>query len=335
MVSKKFFALKKGRIGSSEIFTLVQYYLSDQELLNFGIQPTSVRGEEPFRTAFYLYHKVRGTLPKVIELTRAMGDFGLAAEYVAEKWMKEQGYEVSRPEQVVVGNRVASADFMVRSKTVINQDGVIIPPNTDFIVENKTFVPQMLKKVKAEGIPFKYICQLQYQLWLYDIRAGAFSSLELCNDTADERAYIAGVFAGSTSKGLKQFYARFTKSLIFMECRQEFGPMFDLVLSRFFADVNTGREPRTCLADDPSMLFALLRIDANVQEAPAATLYESTVEAYEVAKHAYQQAKICYDIRKKNIVDVLYQNRTLTGITNEGKKKVIVQGNNSIKVVNI
>lgn len=326
-----FFRNKKHRIGSSEIFSLVQHYLTDQELLNFGIQPASVRGEEPFRTAFYLYHKVRETLPRVIELPRSMGDFGLAAEFVAEKWLKDSGYDVSRPDQCVSGNCVASADFMLKSPTTINQDGVIIPPNTDFIVENKTFVPQMLKKVKAEGIPFKYICQLQYQLWLYGVRAGAFSSLELFDDTADERAYIAGVFAGSKAKGLRQFYARFNKSLVFMEYRQEFGPMFELVLKRFFDDVNSNHEPELRFADEPSLLFALLRINSAVNDAPEATLPAGLLDSYVESKDAYTRAKFNYDVQKKKIVDIMYKNKTLKGT--DGVQTAVVQGNNSIKVI--
>lgn len=326
-----FYLNKKHRIGSSEIFSLVQHYLTDTELLNFGVQPSSVRGEQPFRTAFYLYHKVRETLPKEIELPRSMGDFGLAAEFVAEKWLKENGYNPTRPEQKISGNCVASADFMCSATKTINQDGVILAPGDKFICENKTFVPQMLKKVKDEGIPFKYICQLQYQLWLYGIRTGAFSSLELVDDTADERAYIAGVFAGSKSKGLKQFYARFTKSIVFMEYKQEYGAMFELVLERFFNDVNNGHEPELCMADDPALLFALLRINANVKEAPQATISTALIESYQKAKNAYADAKFAYDTHKKKIVDILYQNKTLS--CTDGKSTVLVQGNNSLKVV--
>lgn len=326
-----FYEKKRHRIGSSEIFSLVQHYLTDTELLNFGVQPSSVRGEQPFRTAFYLYHKVRETLPKEITLSRSMGDYGLAAEFVAEKWLKDNGYNPTRPDQTISGNCVASADFMCSATKTINQDGVILAPGDKFICENKTFVPQMLKKVKEEGIPFKYICQLQYQLWLYGIHTGAFSSMELADDTADERAYIAGVFAGSKTKGLKQFYARFTKSIVFMEYKPEYGAMFELVLERFFNDVNNAHEPELCFEDDPALLFALLRINACVKEAPQAQIDTALIEQYQRAKKAYGDAKFAYDMQKKKIVDILYQNKTLSG--GDGKQTVIVQGNNSLKVV--
>ena len=326
-----FYEKKRHRIGSSEIFSLVQHYLNDQELLNFGVQPNSVRGEQPFRTAFYLYHKVRETLPHEIQLSRSMGDFGLAAEFVAEKWLKDNGYNPARPEQCVNGNCVASADFICTATKTINKDGVIIALGDKFICENKTFVPQMLKKVKEEGIPFKYICQLQYQLWLYKIQVGAFSSLELIDDTADERAYIAGVFAGSKAKGLKQFYARFQKSIVFMEYKQEYGAMFELVLQRFFDDVNNAREPELCFEDDPALLFAMLRINSAVKDAPQAQIPDGLIKAYQDSKNKYHDAKFDYDLYRKKIVDILYRGQTLTGT--DGKNKVVVQGNNSLKVI--
>lgn len=326
-----FFEKKRHRVGSSEIFSLVQHYLNDQELLNFGVQPTSVRSEQPFVTAFYLYHKVRETLPTPMQLNRSMGDFGLAAEFVAEKWLKDKGYNPTRPEQCINGNCVASADFICTATKTINQDGVIIAPGDKFICENKTFVPQMLKKVKVEGIPFKYICQLQYQLWLYKMRVGAFSSLELTDDTADERSYIAGVFSGSKSNGLKRFYARFQKSIVFMEYKPEYGAMFELVLQRFFDDVNNAHEPELCFEDDPALLFSLLRINSAVRDALPAKIPEGLIQTYQTKKNAYNEVKFEYDLYKKKIVDILYRNQTLTG--KDDKNTIIVQGNNSLKII--
>ena len=324
---------KAGRIGSSEIFALIQHYLSDAELLNFGVQPMSVRSEKPFQTAFYLYHKVRGTLPRVKELPRSMGDFGLAAQGVCEKWLKEQGYHVEASKQIYSGNSVASVDFIARLDVTINQDGVIIPPNTDIIVECKTFVPTMIKEYKTLGIPFKYICQLMYQLWLYGRVAGAFCPLELSNDTQDERAYIAGLFAGDKKKALRQTYARFNKSLVFMELKPEYIALFELVLERFFDDVTAGREPELIMADEPSMLFDMLRTNKHIIDAAAIPIDAATIDQFLDYKAKSDDMKFMLDACKKKIVDALYKGKSLAAT--DGKREVKVTANNALQIKDV
>jgi len=49
---------KKDKIGSSEIFGLIRYYITDQELQNVGINSDQF-SEDPYVTAFQLYHKFK------------------------------------------------------------------------------------------------------------------------------------------------------------------------------------------------------------------------------------------------------------------------------------
>ena len=46
------------RIGSSEVFDIVRYYASDDELQNCGINAERFREESPYTTAWALYHKI-------------------------------------------------------------------------------------------------------------------------------------------------------------------------------------------------------------------------------------------------------------------------------------
>lgn len=46
------------RIGSSEVFDIVRYYATDDELQNCGFNAEAVRAEKPYTTAWALYHKM-------------------------------------------------------------------------------------------------------------------------------------------------------------------------------------------------------------------------------------------------------------------------------------
>ncbi|MEG2021596.1 MAG: hypothetical protein RR087_07460, partial [Oscillospiraceae bacterium] len=61
---------RESRIGSSEIFDIVRYYATDEELQNCGISAEAIRAEKPYTTTWALYHKMqndgiyqRGELP--------------------------------------------------------------------------------------------------------------------------------------------------------------------------------------------------------------------------------------------------------------------------------
>ena len=49
---------KATRIGSSEIFDIVKYYATDEELQNCGINAEDFRLEKPYTTVWALYHKI-------------------------------------------------------------------------------------------------------------------------------------------------------------------------------------------------------------------------------------------------------------------------------------
>ena len=46
------------RIGGSEVFDIVRYYATDEELQNCGINAEDFKSEEPYTTAWALYHKI-------------------------------------------------------------------------------------------------------------------------------------------------------------------------------------------------------------------------------------------------------------------------------------
>jgi hypothetical protein len=65
------------RIGSSDIFDIVKYYATDDELQNCGINAEAFREENPYTTAWALYHKMkRDGLFHREELPPELADYG-------------------------------------------------------------------------------------------------------------------------------------------------------------------------------------------------------------------------------------------------------------------
>ena len=50
--------LRETRIGSSEVFDIVKYYVSGEELQNCGINAEAFYAEKPYTTTWALYHKL-------------------------------------------------------------------------------------------------------------------------------------------------------------------------------------------------------------------------------------------------------------------------------------
>ena len=78
------------RIGSSEVFDIVRYYASDDELQNCGINAEDFRNEKPYTTAWALYHKLMDDgIYKKEALDPEYAEYGHAVEpygvYVLQK----------------------------------------------------------------------------------------------------------------------------------------------------------------------------------------------------------------------------------------------------------
>ena len=72
---------RQNRIGGSEVFDIVRYYATDQELQNCGFNAEDFRSEKPYTTAWALYHKVLNDgLYHKEELAPEFAEYGHAIE---------------------------------------------------------------------------------------------------------------------------------------------------------------------------------------------------------------------------------------------------------------
>ena len=56
--TEKWLDIKRSRIGSSEIFGLINHYITPQELQNAGVDSDKFN-DDPYITAYQLYHKLK------------------------------------------------------------------------------------------------------------------------------------------------------------------------------------------------------------------------------------------------------------------------------------
>lgn len=273
------------RIGSSEVFGLIQYYATDNELLNVGIDPIEFRRENAFYSAFFLYHKMIGTDGlKSESLPISLGEYGLASEAWAEHILKKQGITAESQAVYVTDRCIASCDL-------ITPDGV---------VEIKT----VNRFNRAEGMSWRTNIQHQYQMWVSGIHTGKIFEIVLKNDNTELRCWLAGLFAGSKKKFLKQMDIIALDFIYEDNYNPAFGVLFEAVMTRFLNDITNRNEPnisKIWAMDKKHILMDRVKSGLTVIDPIKYNLSD-----YVEKKSVYDVAKEQYDMAKSGIIDLMY-----------------------------
>ncbi len=169
--------LKDTRIGSSEIYGLVKYYIKDEELESLGINSTEFK-EKPYTTAWEIWHKFMSKDIYVRKpLEWVLAEYGNSIEKFAFKWIqKKENFkygECAFNEGEVYTNdndiRIASLDIeaMINSTEIFqdsNGNDISLKDDNEFVVEVKAMSKFKVSKDKiiTSGVDWKYILQLQY-----------------------------------------------------------------------------------------------------------------------------------------------------------------------------
>ena len=242
--------LRNNRIGSSEVFDIVRYYASDDELQNCGINAENFRNEAPYTTAWALYHKMLNDgIFKREELPPEYAEYGHAVEPYGVRVLRQGRKNKLIPGEVYADDRmIASLDI-----TGIAEDVDTVKPfnygfgypkkGQKFVCEQKSMLPKIVKN----GVPFKYIIQAQYQILKTKADFYILQIMILKDDTVFNRGKICQM---SPAKRYKYLDDNMDVMHLYFQNNVQLACLIETCLDRFFEDVDNRNEPTPFISDD-------------------------------------------------------------------------------------
>lgn len=257
---------REQRIGSSEVFDIVRYYASDEELQNCGINAEVFRMEKPYTTTWALYHKmIRSGIYKKSVLEPELAEYGHIVEPYGVRKLQSGRRRKLRAGTVYADDKlIASLDCEGIAEDV-DVVGFVNGPGTPkvgqrFVCEQKSMRPDAVKN----GLPFKYITQAQYQIQQTKADFYILQLMVLDQDNVFLRGKLCGM-------GRTRRYSYFDKHLrvsqFYFKNNVQLGRLIEECLKRFFSDVEHGREPSAFLDQDSTAnIIESIRLNALYQE---------------------------------------------------------------------
>lgn len=249
--SDKWFSLKSHTIGSSEIYALIFHYITPEELQRVGINSEEFT-EKPYTTAWHLYHKFVNPHCYVdFELDYAYEVFGKKIEEYALHYLKTHNQDIANYSKGGVytnGITVASLDIegvATNGAIITDSNGYQISTadNPNFAVEVKAQSKFQSQKnnIQTNGVDWKFIFQLQYQLMVSRFQWGKILVFNLNNDNQFERGRIAEM---PKQKLIKHLDNNSTVYEFTYKVRPEYQYLIEKALSRFEMDIKLHNEPQ-------------------------------------------------------------------------------------------
>ena len=237
------------RIGGSEVFDIVRYYATDEELQNCGINAERFKEEKPYTTAWALYHKLLNDgIYQRQSLPPEFAEYGHAVEPYGLKVLQTGRTHKLKPGEVYASDKlIASLDISGVSEDIdvrpFNYGGGFVPVGKKFVCEQKTMMPTVIKR----GLPFKYIVQAQYQITMTKADFYILQIMVLGNDTVFERGKITQMTKKKRAEYLKD---KMSVNMLYFANNPHLSALIKVCLERFFADVDNRREPKAYIVHD-------------------------------------------------------------------------------------
>lgn len=306
---------RETRIGGSEIFDIVRYYATDEELQNCGINAEKFRSEKPYTSVWALYHKIlndgfykkEALAPEFAEYGHAIEPYGV---YVLQKGRNKK----LKPGEVYVNNRLmASLDI---SGTAERID--IVPfdygngkprEGQKFVCEQKSMMPQKAK----DPIPFKYIVQAQYQLMHTKADFFILQIMILNCDTPFERGKICQMSRKTKFKFLDQ---NMSVVHLYFQNNYHLAELINACTERFFEAVDKREEPFPYIESD-SQQNIIDCIRANSLFNSEAVL-EIDLTEYEAAKNQEREAERKKTLELQKIIEKAKENNVCRFVSSRG-----------------
>ena len=253
---------RQTRIGGSEVFDIVRYYASEQELQNCGLNAEKFKEEKPYTSAWALFHKVLddGHYQRE-ELAPEFAEYGHAVEpYGLSVLQKGRNLRLKSGEVYADDRLIASLDLSGVAEDIdvrpFDRGQGSPKPGQRFVCEQKSMMPMVAKN----GIPYKYLVQAQYQL----IASGAdFYMLQvmvLDNDTPYERGKIVQM----SLKKRKEYLAQhLSVTTYYFANNEHLAALIKTCLERFFDCVKERIEPTAYISTDSQKnIIATIRVNS-------------------------------------------------------------------------
>ena len=318
-------AAREKRIGSSEVFDIVRYYATQEELQNCGINGEKMMEEAPYTSAWALYHKMLGDgLYHREALAPEYAEYGHAVEPYGVYVLQKGRHNKLRPGEVYASDRlIASLDIagVSEERDCIPYDvgAGIASAGRRFVCEQKSMHPDRYKA----GLPLKYIIQAQYQTAMVNAEFFIIQIMVLHNDTVFERGKVTQMSLPQRKKYLAQ---HMDVHHIYFRHSEALAALIRLCLDRFFSDVDNGREPVPFIAQDsPRNIIHSIRSNTYFN---ADSVVPHDLTAYMEAKARQEEAEqerkaILQDIveraKEANAVKFLSPDGTRAGFSRDGK----------------
>ena len=294
------------RIGSSEIFDIVKYYATDEEIQNCGINAESFRAEKPYTTVWALYHKlIDDGLYKKEVLAPEFAEYGHAVEPYGVKVLQEGRERKLKPGVVYANKRLIASldiegiaeDVDMVARFVYGQGHPKIGQR--FVCEQKTMMPQMIKN----GLPFKYIIQAQYQITHTKADFFILQLMVLKDDTVFNRGKICQM---SRKKRFEFLDEEMKVSHYYFQNNEHLAQLIQTCLRRFFDDVDNLREPKPFIEyDTPKNIIESIRLNAMYNEK---LVIDYDLNGYDEAKREEDVASAKRKEELQKIVDLAKEN---------------------------
>ena len=250
------------RIGSSEIFDIVRYYATDDELQYCGFNAEDFRAEKPYTTTWALYHKMLNDgLYKKEALAPEFAEYGHAVEPYGAYLLQKGRQKKLRPGVVYASERlIASLDIEGTAEAVdivLFDYGQGTPKiGQRFVCEQKTMLPQVVKN----GLPFKYIVQAQYQITK---TKADFYILQLMVLKISDTPFLRGKICQMSRKTKYQYLDdNLAVRNYYFKNNEHLAALIEKCLNLFFADVDARREPKPFIeCDDLKVVVESIRLN--------------------------------------------------------------------------
>lgn len=230
------------RIGSSEVFDIVRYYATDDEIQNCGINAEKLREEIPYTTTWALYHKLKADgLYQMEVLEPEFAEYGHAVEPYGVRCLQKGRIKKLKPGEVYVSDRlIASLDV-----SGVAEEIDLVPfafgegtPGIGqrFVCEQKSMLPSKIK----QGIPLKYIIQAQYQITMTKADFYILQVMVLKEDSPFIRGKVCQM---SRKKRYEYLDSNMDVKLFYMKGNPHLAQLIKTCIDRFMDDVKNDIEP--------------------------------------------------------------------------------------------
>lgn len=297
---------KETRIGSSEIFDIVRYYSTEEELYNCGIDAKKFKEELPFVSAWALYHKILkdGVYKKPL-LDRSLAEYGLAMETYGLKVLQEGRKNKLKKGDVYLSDKlIASLDISGTSEEIdvkpFNYGGGIIRIGEKFVCEQKTIMPY------KDYLPLKYVIQAQYQITMSNSNYFMLQAMILNEDTPFERGKIVALANTNKQKFFDYVKDKVKVQHIYFNHNESLSQLIKLCIKRFFDAVENREEPKPFIqTDNVSNIIISIRQNSFYN---SELIKEYNLSKYSELKKKCEQAEIKRKNEMQKIIEFVMKN---------------------------